>query len=66
MNNKNMAQKIIELIESDTDYQSIHDTNLKYLYENSLDKETIDFIFIVLCGYSFKTILENKEAQNEI
>jgi len=48
---------VMDYIASDDSYSSKADCNIKYMYENSLDKVKLDNIFIELCGYSLETIL---------
>jgi len=57
MNNLNQA--ILEAIETDQEFNDLNAKNIKNLYKDSATevKDTIDAIFINLCGYSLETLL---------
>jgi hypothetical protein len=57
----NLQDIIQDLIKTDDSYNINCDRNIIGVYNNSNDdvKTTIDVIFISLCGYSLRTIIED-------
>lgn len=55
----NLIEKIESYIGSDTSDTDVESENLKREYLNSSPREQkkIDMCFIILCGYSLKTII---------
>jgi hypothetical protein len=62
----NLIQKIFEEITTDDEGDDKQSTILKNEYrEATVDQQkTIDRVFIALCGWSLKTLIEGHEATN--
>jgi len=57
--NKNVAEYLLKLLETDTDYSVLNEHNIRGLYwgSSASEQEIIDSIFLNLCGFTLKTIL---------
>jgi hypothetical protein len=62
----NLIQKIFEEISTDTEGDDKQSTILKNEYiEATVDQQkAIDRVFIALCGWNLKTLIEGHEATN--
>lgn len=60
MKSKTLAERVKDLIGSDTDYDKRYDQEIGRIYRISSDSDKllIDTIFIRLCGYSLATIIK--------
>lgn len=59
---KQLVDKIEEAMQTDGDRKNSESQNIKKLYKeaDTATKDTIDKIFISLCGWSLKTLIKNK------
>ena len=57
----NIVEKILESIETDDSNTESESETIQLLYESATDKEKqkIDMIFISLCGWSLKTLIND-------
>lgn len=60
----NIRDQVLENIETDDSYNKSQDyiISMEYDCANTAQKKVIDKIFIALCGYSLKTMIERRRA----
>jgi len=59
----NLQERVLKLIKSDDGYVISFDNTIKRKYNrlSEEEKDKIDSIFIVLCGFGLNTIIDNPE-----